>query len=374
MAEFADEEELAEVIAAIPSDDAWLAANTPDLQSPEADTAKAAGGRVGWLQRLRRNSQSRRIAKQRFRRNVQLVLFGSAVAVIAGLLAWVATRPPAIRGETRRRQATQCLGRRRACRRRTAACPQFACRRIGPAARAERPLVVRRNALVDAVPARGDCRKSAFRHRSGRRAGRSPSRVSRSQYGRGAEVALGSGPAVAAGTCRQANCNCWTNSRHSPTATATMTRKRPGPSTMPCSSSSPAIATAQWPAADLHTVALLQHDIAELDHDKLRAQEAKKSYDKALDAYSAAEENAGIHAAALPRRFGCLVRGNAGRRQGSQATIGRGPGRTRSAAACSTSARWSPAGTLPQLRPPIQRIRRPSFHLCQEASGGPPLR
>ncbi len=46
------------------------------------------------------------------------------------------------------------------------------------------------------------------------------------------------------------------------------------------------------PPADLHTVALLQHRIAQLDHDKLRAQEAKKSYDKALDAYAATRKTA----------------------------------------------------------------------------------
>ena len=48
MAEFADEEELAEVIAAIPADDAWIAASNPNLQSPEADTARPQGaGSVG---------------------------------------------------------------------------------------------------------------------------------------------------------------------------------------------------------------------------------------------------------------------------------------------------------------------------------------
>ena len=41
--------------------------------------------------------------------------------------------------------------------------------------------------------------------------------------------------------------------------------------------------------AELHTVAL-QHRIAILDHDKLRAQAAKKSYDAALAAYSAEKE------------------------------------------------------------------------------------
>ena len=39
-------------------------------------------------------------------------------------------------------------------------------------------------------------------------------------------------------------------------------------------------------AADLHTAGLLQHRIAMLDHDAARAQAAKKSYDKALHAYS----------------------------------------------------------------------------------------
>ena len=92
MAEFADVEELAEVIAAIPTGDALLAASNADLQSPEVDTANKQGaGSVG--ANVRRRSQSRRIARQRLRRKLQFVLFGSLLAVIAGLLVWMAIRP-----------------------------------------------------------------------------------------------------------------------------------------------------------------------------------------------------------------------------------------------------------------------------------------
>ena len=54
-------------------------------------------------------------------------------------------------------------------------------------------------------------------------------------------------------------------------------------------------------AADLHTEAVLEHRIAVLDRDKARAEEAKKTYDKALEAYAAEKKTL-----ASPRLL-CLV-------------------------------------------------------------------
>ena len=48
MAEFADAEELAEVIAAMATDDAWIAASSPDLQSPERRYGQASRGPDRW--------------------------------------------------------------------------------------------------------------------------------------------------------------------------------------------------------------------------------------------------------------------------------------------------------------------------------------
>ena len=91
MAEFADAEELAEVLAAIPAE-AWTRRGQPQSAKPRGGHGQAARSRIGRLQR-RRRSQSRRMARQRFRRNVQLGVFASLLAVICGLLVWVATRP-----------------------------------------------------------------------------------------------------------------------------------------------------------------------------------------------------------------------------------------------------------------------------------------
>ena len=92
MAEFAAAEELAEVVAAIPSDDSWLAANSSSVQSPEIDTAKPHdAGSIG--SNALRRTLSRRAAKERRRRFTYLAIGGTAVVAICCLVAWIATRP-----------------------------------------------------------------------------------------------------------------------------------------------------------------------------------------------------------------------------------------------------------------------------------------
>jgi serine/threonine protein kinase len=90
--QFADAEELAELIAAIPRDAVWIAAGRSDLQNPEFDTAKKQSSRsVGAS--ARRRTQSRKIAQRRFRRVVQFAVFGSLVAVLSAVIVWLAIRP-----------------------------------------------------------------------------------------------------------------------------------------------------------------------------------------------------------------------------------------------------------------------------------------
>ena len=186
---------------------------------PRGGHGQAAGGRIRGVQRppplakpadrqaeipSERSTGSLRIAAGRDRRPL-------------GLGGDAARRR---RGEKRRRTSTAAASSTASAHDRAATphSPRRACRRFGPAARAERPVVVRRNALADAVPAAGDCRQSAARRLdlAAVLGDHPPVAVSRSQYGRGAEVALGSGADAAAATCRQASGNCWTSSRPSP--------------------------------------------------------------------------------------------------------------------------------------------------------------
>jgi serine/threonine protein kinase len=92
LAEFADAEELAQVIASIPADDAWMAAGKPGLNSPEADTAKPQGAASVGSNALRR-TLGRRTAREKRRRTIKMVLIGSAAAAVCGLMIWGLTRP-----------------------------------------------------------------------------------------------------------------------------------------------------------------------------------------------------------------------------------------------------------------------------------------
>ena len=267
MAEFADVEELAEVIAAIPTGDALLAASNADLQSPEVDTANKQGaGSVG--ANVRRRSQSRRIARQRLRRKLQFVLFGSLLAVIAGLLVWMAIRPA---GPGKDLPSTFVA-------------PPLAAELAllpgldGPWWFEETPWLTPflREKIAEDVLASPD-----------------PAAV---LGDRPQEYLDPNAAAVykwlweAAGRCRD---DLSANQRQLLDQLKTFSDGD--------NDDEPAARTLEhalqqfvdghgngaWSAADLHTKALLQHRIADLDNNHAMALEAKKSYDAALDAYSA---------------------------------------------------------------------------------------
>ncbi len=301
MAEFADEEELAEVIVAMATSEAWIAASRANLQCPELDTAKKQGaGSVG--SNVRRRSQSRRMAKQRFRRNVQFVLFGSLVAVIAGLLAWVATRPAseASKNSTTSTTATPLTPApiaRSSIAAELALLPGL----NGPWWLEETPWLTPflRQAIAEKVLS-SEVRQ-AFQPDNSSQAGKPDVRSAAdltAVLGESPQKYLDPNTAEVqkwlwevAGRCR---------GNLSPSQLQLLDQLK----TFSDSSrvdDEKAIRTLDealqqfldghregtWSAADLHTVALLQHYIAALRTDEAMAQKAKKSYDKALDAYSA---------------------------------------------------------------------------------------
>jgi serine/threonine protein kinase len=277
MAEFADAEELAEVIAAIPDDQARTAASSPGLHSPETETARRQGaGSVG--SHVRGRSQGRRIAKQKFRRNLQLVLFGSLLAVILVLVAWVATRP-AVDLSRNSPPATATTTAPPIQRTSLAAELALLPGLNGPWWFKETPWLTPflRQAIARKVLAAADLAAVLGEH---------PLRYLAPNTAEAHKWLW-----EAAGRCRGElspgqlqlldRLKTFSDGNHDDDAWAARTlddalRKfddghRDG----------------AWPAADLHTVALLEHRIALLDHDRARAREAKKSYDRALDAYLA---------------------------------------------------------------------------------------
>ena len=92
IAEFADAEELGELIAAIPADATKIAAAEANAEAPGLETARRLVTGSGGSTAHRRVS-NRRMARQRFRRNVQLAVVGSLLAVIACLVTWMLMRP-----------------------------------------------------------------------------------------------------------------------------------------------------------------------------------------------------------------------------------------------------------------------------------------
>jgi hypothetical protein len=272
LAEFADEEELAEVIAAFPSGDAWIAANSPKLQGPAAETANHQGAKsVG--SNSHRRSASRRIARRKFRRNVKLVLFGSLLAAVSGLLAWLATRPAAPPPTHNNPLLAPHL-----------LAPALALLPglNGPWWFEETPWLTPflRQAMAEKVLPATDLAAVLGDH---------PLRY---LHPNTAEVQKWLWDV--AGRCRGDlspaqlqlldQLKAFSDGDHDDDAQAARTlddglrqfvdAHRDG----------------TWPAADLHTVALLQHRIAALRGDKAAALEAKKSYERALDAYSAEEK------------------------------------------------------------------------------------
>ncbi len=168
MAEFADEEEVGRGDCRRP--DRRRLDRREQRQSPEprGGHGQAAGGRIGGVQR------PPPLAKPA---DGQAEIPSECATGCLRIAAGRDPRPPGLGGDAARRRrggklddvncrgvvdhCGVCDGDRACEHRHSAAGPQFDCRRIGPAARAERPVVVRRNALADAVPAAGDCRQSA---------------------------------------------------------------------------------------------------------------------------------------------------------------------------------------------------------------------
>ena len=92
VAEFADAEELAEVIAAMPPHDVCLATDNTGVEGAGADTPRRPDvGSAG--SPPRRRSQSRWASRQKFRRNVTIGLAAGATAAFCGLVAWIVMRP-----------------------------------------------------------------------------------------------------------------------------------------------------------------------------------------------------------------------------------------------------------------------------------------
>jgi len=275
MVDFADDEELAEVIAAIPTDNAWLAAQ--DLQNPELETAKKQGaGSVG--SHARRRSISRRTAKRKLRRNVLLAVGGSFVVVLLACLVWVATRPPADSVKNSTTSTTTPPTVRNQLAAELALLPGL----NGQSWFEETPWLTPplRQAISERVLSSPD---------PGAVLGGHPQ-----EYFDANIANVQKWLWDVAGRCRDdLSAEQWqlidrlksfSDDGHDndQKATAALTdalqQFREGHH------------EAAWPAADLHTVALLQHRIADLSNNRVLALEAKKSYDMALDAYSTEKE------------------------------------------------------------------------------------
>ncbi|MGO9115128.1 MAG: serine/threonine-protein kinase [Thermoguttaceae bacterium] len=303
MTEFADEEELAEVIAAMASDDAWAAASRADLQSPECDTARKQG--AGSVGANARRSISRRLAKRRFRRNVQLVLFGSLAAVTLGFLAWLARRPAddPLKDSTTSSAVTSLSATTPAN-----ADPPLAREPIaaelallpglnGPWWFEEMPWLTPplRQAIATKVLSSADPAAVLGRH---------PHRYLDPNT---AEVQTWLWEA--AERCRRDlspsqlqlldQLKAFSDGNHDNDLRAARALDEVLKHFVAGNLKGP------LSPFDLHAQALLQHRIALLAHDKLRAQEAKKSYDMALDTYSAQQQR--FHQVMMPTRLLCLV-------------------------------------------------------------------
>ena len=289
VAEFADEEELAELIAAL-ANDSWIAARRLDLRSPEADTARKQGaGSVG--SHARRRTTSRRIARQRFRRNIQWAVLASLLAVIFGLVAWVAMRPAGDRSGSGERAVESGEGSGKGPGSRTsAAAPPVARGAVaadlallpglnGPWWFEETPWLTPflRQAIADKVLSSPDPAAVLGEH---------PRRY------------LDPNTAEAESWLRELAGRC--HGDLTPAQLQLIDRLKTfsdgnrDDDAQPSRTLDEALqqfttghGNGAWPAADLHTKALLQHRMAALDNNHALALQAKKSYVAALDAYSA---------------------------------------------------------------------------------------
>ena len=153
-----------------------------------------------------------------------------------------------------------------------------------------------------------------------------------------------------------------------------MTRRRPAASTRRCSSSSTAIATAPgrppisipWPCCSTASPSWTTT--------RRVAQEAKKSYDKALDAYSAEKKTP------ASTRLLCLVDSAVlcadvlGDMKEAKQRLDEVLAASDLPRALPRQHAGRPRGHRRRLGHQFRRIRRPPFHLCQEASRPAPRR
>ena len=239
MAEFADAEELAEVIAAIPTDDAWIAASRRDLHSPEVDTAKQQGaGSVG--------SNARRRS--------------TAGGLPGGDSAGMCCSPLRIAGG--RDCSASWLGGDAARRRPSEESTESTAAGLSPAAAPRRHAADRRNQLAaelallpglngpwwfEETPWLTPFLREAIAEKVlsspdlAAVLGDHPQDISTPIRPR-CRMALGSGRTLPRGPVARPIATV-DHSRHSPTTVTTITRKRRAPSPTPCSSSATAITT-----------------------------------------------------------------------------------------------------------------------------------
>ena len=282
LAEFADEEELAEVVAAMASDEAWTAASNAHLRSAEVDTANWQGaGSVG--SHVHRRSQSRRMARRRLRRNLKIVLFGGLVAVVSALLVWIATRP---HGQLQPAATTSTTAPPPVTREPIAAELALLPGLNGPWWFEETPWLtpfLRRTMAekVLASPVRQADLAAVLGDHPHRYLDANTAEVQRWLW----EAASRCRGALSASQLRLVDqLKTFADGKYDDDAKAAEALRD---------------ALRQFinghgddalSATDLHTVALLRHRIAVLGNDKARARDAKQSYDAALDAYAAQKE------------------------------------------------------------------------------------
>jgi serine/threonine protein kinase len=274
LADFADVEDLAELVAAIPNEAAWIAASHVKLQNADVDTAKKLGaGSVG--SNVRRRSQSRRIARRRFRRNLQVILFGSLVAVILGLLVWVATRP-SHNASTADAPVTDFAPApaRESVASELALLPGL----NGPWWFEETPWLTPflRRAIADKVLASPNLTASLGEHPQ-EYLDQNTADVQKWLWELAKSCRQNLSPGQSQLLDQLKAYSDDGDDHHEKAENALRHALQQFLDTHQ---------EAAWSAVDLHTVALLQHRIAVLDNDNARAQEAKRSYDKALEAYS----------------------------------------------------------------------------------------
>ena len=314
VAEFADPEELAEVIAALPPPGVGEAADNTGVQGRGADTPRRASGSAGSLPR--RRSMNRWMSRQKLRRNLTIGIAAGLTTALCMLAAWAV-----IWSHDGRRGGDRPHG--------SSAAPISSISSGAPATPVSREPLAAELALLPGLNGRWWFEQMPWltpfvRQAIAERVLASPDLASvlggsvdgRSTAGPQGYLHTNTAEAQkwlweAVARCRGTLSPCQRELLDQLSAMSYEQSDRrgrramsnePGSKLMAQSSmlnaqSSKLRAALQqftaghqevaWSAADLHTLALLQHAIAMRDNDKALAAEAKKSYDKALDAYAA---------------------------------------------------------------------------------------